>query len=174
MDPPPPVFERLVLSCRACGGVDMLDLQEGVMTPERLRYMSPRCSNAARATSTSRWRASDYVFSSALRQMRDQETPGVIMPCYSAVPPCRGAGRHFRFNPTRRGSGAGLPKRPYLLSVRGWSLACGVMSVSPRHSGVTAQAKTIMARRGAPRNRRSVLLGPPFLGSADDLFKTAR
>jgi hypothetical protein len=39
-----PVFERLVLSCRAFGGVDALDLPRGVMTPERLRYMSPRCS----------------------------------------------------------------------------------------------------------------------------------
>jgi hypothetical protein len=44
MDPRPTGFERLVLSCRAGGGVDVLDLPRGMMTPERLRYMSPRCS----------------------------------------------------------------------------------------------------------------------------------
>ena len=44
MDPPMPGFGRVVISCRTCGQVDMLDLQEGVITPERLRYMSPRCT----------------------------------------------------------------------------------------------------------------------------------
>jgi hypothetical protein len=44
MDPTPPGFDRLSLACRACGGVEMLDVQQGVMTPERLRNMWPRCS----------------------------------------------------------------------------------------------------------------------------------
>jgi hypothetical protein len=43
-DPPPPGFDRVVISCRACGGVETLDLQAGVMTPERLSIISPRCS----------------------------------------------------------------------------------------------------------------------------------
>ena len=37
-------FERLVFSCRTHGGVDVLDLPRGVMTPEQLRNTSPRCS----------------------------------------------------------------------------------------------------------------------------------
>ena len=44
MDPPPPGFDRVVISCRACGHTDVLDLQAGVMTPDRLRCISPRCS----------------------------------------------------------------------------------------------------------------------------------
>jgi Zn finger protein HypA/HybF involved in hydrogenase expression len=43
-DPPPPGFDRVVISCRTCRGVETLDLQAGVMTPERLSIISPRCS----------------------------------------------------------------------------------------------------------------------------------
>jgi hypothetical protein len=44
MDPPPPGFDRVVISCRACGQVDVLEPQADGMTFERLRYTSPRCS----------------------------------------------------------------------------------------------------------------------------------
>lgn len=40
MDPPRPGVDRLVISCRAYGVVEMLDLQQGVMTPERLSIRS--------------------------------------------------------------------------------------------------------------------------------------
>ena len=44
MDSPPLGVDRLVISCRACGHADTLDLPRGVMTPERLSIISPRCS----------------------------------------------------------------------------------------------------------------------------------
>jgi hypothetical protein len=37
-------FGRPVLLCRMYGGVEVLDLPRGVMTPEQLRNTSPRCS----------------------------------------------------------------------------------------------------------------------------------
>lgn len=43
-DPPPSGFDRVVISCRVCGEVEMFDLQAGVITPERLQNMTPRCS----------------------------------------------------------------------------------------------------------------------------------
>jgi hypothetical protein len=42
--PTPPGVDRLPLSCRACGGVDMLDVPQGVMTPARLSNIRPCCS----------------------------------------------------------------------------------------------------------------------------------
>jgi hypothetical protein len=44
MDLTPPSFDRLSLSCRACRGVDVLDVPQGVMTPARLSCMWPRCA----------------------------------------------------------------------------------------------------------------------------------
>jgi hypothetical protein len=44
MDLLPPGFDHVVISCRACRGVDVLALQRGVMTPARLSCMWPRCS----------------------------------------------------------------------------------------------------------------------------------
>jgi hypothetical protein len=44
VDPTPPDFDRLLLSCRACKGVDVLDVPQDVMTPARLSCMWPRCS----------------------------------------------------------------------------------------------------------------------------------
>jgi hypothetical protein len=44
VDPPPPGFDRLSLSCRACRGVDVLDVPQGVMTPARLSNLWARCS----------------------------------------------------------------------------------------------------------------------------------
>jgi hypothetical protein len=41
---PPSGFERVVISCCACGELETFDLQTGVMTPERLNIVSPRCS----------------------------------------------------------------------------------------------------------------------------------
>jgi hypothetical protein len=44
MDPAPPRFDLAVIACPACGHVDVLDLQRGVCSPERLRRVWQRCS----------------------------------------------------------------------------------------------------------------------------------
>jgi hypothetical protein len=44
MDLTPPSFDRLSLSCRACRGVGVLDVPQGVMTPARLSNMGPHCA----------------------------------------------------------------------------------------------------------------------------------
>ena len=41
---PPPGFDRVVISCRACGEVGTLDLSAGIVTPLRLSVISLRCS----------------------------------------------------------------------------------------------------------------------------------
>jgi hypothetical protein len=45
MDPPPPGFDRAVIACAACGCVEVLDLQHGVCSPERLRQVWSRCAD---------------------------------------------------------------------------------------------------------------------------------
>ena len=43
MDPPPPGFVRVHLTCRACGEAETLDLQTHAMTPERLHRIWRPC-----------------------------------------------------------------------------------------------------------------------------------
>ncbi len=44
MDPPPPGFVRVSIICRACWREDVLDMQRGIMTLERLRRSWRRCA----------------------------------------------------------------------------------------------------------------------------------
>jgi hypothetical protein len=44
MDPPPPGFVRVLITCRACWREDVLDMQRGIMTLERLRRSWRRCA----------------------------------------------------------------------------------------------------------------------------------
>jgi hypothetical protein len=44
MDPSPPGFVRVHLTCRACGEAETLDLQTHTMMPERLHRIWRRCA----------------------------------------------------------------------------------------------------------------------------------
>ena len=44
MDPPPPGFVRVHLTCRECGEPETLDLQTHAVTPERLHCIWRRCA----------------------------------------------------------------------------------------------------------------------------------
>jgi hypothetical protein len=47
IDAPPAGFVRVVLACRACGHVDVVDVRPGAMSPERLRAVW-RCFGCGR------------------------------------------------------------------------------------------------------------------------------
>ena len=45
MQPPGPGFDRVTITCRDCDWQDVLDLQRGAMTVERLRHIWTRCAS---------------------------------------------------------------------------------------------------------------------------------
>jgi hypothetical protein len=83
MDPPPPGFVRVSITCRDCGREDVLDMQRGIMTLERLRRSWRRCAEC---------QSGDIEIAASSGEHRrcpDAEQHGTVMPV-ALMRPSRG------------------------------------------------------------------------------------
>ena len=78
MEAPPPGFVRVVLACRACGEVDVCDVQPGAMSPERLRaiWRCFACAGIAESRERPRCGARRRRLGLGLGRMRCAGPPG--------------------------------------------------------------------------------------------------
>jgi hypothetical protein len=74
MDPPPPGFVRVSITCRDCGREDVLDMQRGIMTLKRLRRSWRRCAECQSGD------IEIAASSGGHRPCPDAEQDGTVMP----------------------------------------------------------------------------------------------